>query len=162
MSIAFVGVGDMFAHPDIRRQDHIPVVAVNTIGEMGAGQALAYRRWDPDGCAHYASLCDDGLIQLGEVWLGGGDQGHALFFPTMEQPGSRSNLIDIERAVDDWAHTLTNSAGFYGYAWHVPQIGCGIGRLAWPDVASILVERLSGIDGHAFLLYGPDPTEVLS
>lgn len=155
MSVTFMGVGDMFAHPDIGRPDHIPVVATNTIGVMGAGQALAYSRWDEAGYEEYRYACLSGDHTVGKVLFIDGTWGDALCFPTMSQPGEQSWLPNIDAATVDWARLTGDLEP--GITWHVPMLGCGIGRLDWPDVAAVLVARLDGIEGHEFLLYGPDP-----
>jgi O-acetyl-ADP-ribose deacetylase (regulator of RNase III) len=117
------------------------VIPVNTVGVPGAGLAKSWAKKDPIARGIYESLCDKGLIKVGEVTtIRSGDQ-RWIMFPTKihwEQP---SVLEWIERGLIDLERNISN---FQSIA--IPALGCGLGGLQWREVKLLIEIHLSHVD----------------
>ncbi len=131
-----VVVGDMFGS-----SVQTLVNTVNTVGVMGKGVALEFKKRFPDMFEDYRQRCAAGLVRLGEPYLF-----HRLFpphilnFPTKQHWRGVSKLKDIvaglehvERHYQEWG--ITSLA--------VPPLGCGHGGLEWRVVGPTLYAHLS-------------------
>lgn len=143
---------DMF--PNCLDSTDWPIIATNTRGVMGAGQAGAYAQWDAYGKAQYVARCKQGHHRMGEVMLVKGEHGIAICLPTMERPGTRlPNGHHIRDALFDLTGKL-RAHQLRGLTIHVPQLGCGIGGLKWEDVRSAVISAaLLDLDND-YVLYG--------
>lgn len=143
--------------------DTIMVLAANCAGVMGAGQVKPYPKRDPAGYALYRKLCRiqplGSPITMGSVLPIGGDHGKSLIFPTMAKPGWPAQEHWIIEGCKDWARLLTEHGPWKPWTWLVPMLGCGIGGLDPERVTAILIEHLSPIPDHTFVLYGPQPKD---
>src|SRR5438876_2214863 len=81
------------------------VNTVNTVGVMGKGIALQFKRAYPKMFAAYAKAAKGGEIELGHVhvWLTGQLTGprYVINFPTKGHWRGKSHLPDIERGLED-------------------------------------------------------------
>lgn len=121
------------------------VCPVNTVGVMGAGLALAFKKRFPECEAPYKRLCLTRELErnhMGICRLQTGRQ--ILFCPTKRHWVNPSNLEWIRSSLkvirDDYAiHGITSLA--------IPAIGCGLGQLDWDtDVRPLIIEYLDPID----------------
>lgn len=129
--------GDIFATPQITHIVH----GVNLKGAFGAGIAGEIAKKYPEARADYRNALDSGkLTALGhfhETKLKNGLR--IIHAATQENPGADARLeavndaISCVRAVYGWRRNAVIA---------VPQIGCGIGGLAWADVKKIMEEYL--------------------
>jgi O-acetyl-ADP-ribose deacetylase (regulator of RNase III) len=131
------------------------VNAVNTVGVMGKGIALEFRKRFPDMYEDYAARCKARQVRLGQPylfkrllppWI--------LNFPTKDDWRSVSRLSDIvagleylERRYREWG--ITSLA--------VPSLGCGLGGLEWRVVGPTLYRYLGRFD-IPVALYAPHDT----
>lgn len=111
------------------------VNTVNTVGVMGKGLALQFRRAYPAMFQAYRKAALAGLVELGRmhVWPTGTAAGprFVINFPTKAHWRARSRLVDVERGLQDLVRVvreleITSVA--------VPPLGCGNGGLDWRDV----------------------------
>lgn len=131
-----VVVGDMFAS-----SAQALVNTVNTVGVMGKGVALEFKRRFPDMFEDYQRRCAAGLVRLGEPYIFHRLlPPHILNFPTKQHWRGVSKLRDIvtgleylEQHYQDWG--ITSIA--------VPPLGCGQGGLEWRVVGPTLYAHLS-------------------
>ena len=56
--------GNLFQSPA-----QVLVNTVNTVGVMGRGIALDFKRMFPDMYRQYRSLCKSGRFEIGQLWL---------------------------------------------------------------------------------------------
>ncbi len=134
-----VVVGDMFESPA-----QTLVNTVNTVGVMGKGVALEFKRRFPDMFEDYKHRCEHGDVRLGEPYLyRRPTPPHVLNFPTKGHWRAVSRLKDIvegleylERHYRDWG--ITSLA--------VPPLGCGQGGLDWSVVGPTLYQRLRRLE----------------
>lgn len=133
------------------------VNTVNTVGVMGKGIALQFRRAYPAMFKDYARAAKAGELELGcmHVWLTGAMSGPrtVINFPTKGHWRAGSKLGDIERGLDDLARVI-NEHGIRSIA--VPPLGCGNGGLDWAVVEPLIRSKLSGLTDVDVRLYAPD------
>jgi len=136
MSNVTVLVGDLF-----ESSAQTLTNTVNTVGVMGKGIALQFKRRFPDMYNDYVMRCEQGQVVLGRPylfkpliapWI--------LNFPTKEHWRSLSRLDAIRDGLDYLAeHHL--EWGIESLA--VPPLGCGEGGLEWRIVGPTLYRGLS-------------------
>jgi O-acetyl-ADP-ribose deacetylase (regulator of RNase III) len=137
------------------------VNAVNTVGVMGKGVALQFRRSFPDNYAAYRRACEHGDVTLGAMFVVDNGQltrpRFIINFPTKKHWRSRSKLDDIKTGLADLRDVLT-SRGITSVA--IPALGCGNGGLAWADVEPLIRDVLGDLPGVEVLLYPPQGTSA--
>lgn len=120
------------------------VNAVNCVGVMGKGIALAFRRRYPAMFADYVARCKDGRMRLGEPYLYRGESlPYILNFPTKNHWRSVAKLEDI---VAGLAYLEAHYRVWGITSLAVPALGCGAGQLAWDAVRPVLQEALGRLD----------------
>jgi len=121
---------------DLLRQDTDAVVnAVNTVGVMGKGLALAFKQRWPDNFKAYAAACKCEEIALGRMFVFDAGDGarprYIVNFPTKGHWRSASRIEDIDAGLADLV-VRVKRLGIRSIA--VPALGCGLGGLDWADV----------------------------
>ena len=138
------------------------VNATNTIGVMGGGIAKQFKDRFPKMFSHYQLACADGEHVVGEMlFYHDEDSGKIICnFPTMHFPGSRAKLQDIEDGLKDLRRAILTAMDSEFLptirSIAIPALGCGIGRLPWPDVEALIKQYLGDIIGLTVELYPPD------
>lgn len=132
------------------------VNTVNTVGIMGKGIALAFKKRYPRMFADYVERCERGDVVLGRPYVFPESDHLVLNFPTKGHWRAVSRLDDIiegltylEAHYRDWG--ITSLA--------VPPLGCGNGQLEWDVVGPTLVRHLSRLD-IPVELYAPAGSDV--
>ncbi len=123
------------------------VVPVNTVGVMGAGLAKAFaRRW-PELAREYTIKCVRGYLGIGTLffWVipaAKGPPRYVVCLPTKQNWRDPSRLEYVETGVRLFAELYDAfdiaSASF-------PQLGCGLGGLAWNQVKPRMEHHLAGL-----------------
>ncbi len=121
------------------------VNTVNTVGIMGKGIALQFKRAFPANFAAYAKACRRGQVALGEMFVY--DNGlerprWIVNFPTKGHWRSQSRLTDIDHGLGDLARVI-EECDITSVA--LPPLGCGNGGLDWRDVEPLIRRRLAGL-----------------
>ncbi|MBU2636839.1 MAG: macro domain-containing protein [Bacteroidetes bacterium] len=120
------------------------VNTVNTVGIMGKGLALEFKKRFPDMFQEYVQQCKKGDIKLGKPylyktllppWI--------LLFPTKENWRSVSKLSAIETGLE-YLKENYKKWGITSIA--VPPLGCGLGELEWNIVGRTLYHHLMELD----------------
>lgn len=139
--------GDMFAS-----DAQTLVNTVNTVGVMGKGVALEFKKRFPDMYEDYRERCARKEVRLGEPYLYKGlFPPCVLNFPTKDHWKSVSRLVDILRGLD---HLERNYRDWGVTSLACPPLGCGYGGLEWRVVGPTLYRRLSRLE-IPVLLYAP-------
>jgi len=119
------------------------VNTVNTVGVMGKGVALDFKRRFPDMFDDYVKRCEDRLVKLGEPylfrrlvppWI--------INFPTKEHWRAVSRLDDIVRGLE---HLTNHLREWEVESLAVPPLGCGNGQLEWDVVGPTLYRYLDAL-----------------
>lgn len=136
---------------DLLKGGHNLIVnAVNCVGVMGAGVAMAIRRAAGEEYFEcYKRACDDGALRLGglHVWDFRPARSYAIVnFPTMHVPGGtvnpaalRLSMLRLRDYIAQWSAEENVSLG-------IPALGCGIGDFQFHDLIPIVKHGLDGID----------------
>ncbi|MEU7994031.1 macro domain-containing protein [Micromonospora sp. NPDC049060] len=127
---------------------------VNTVGVMGKGLALAFKRAHPANFTAYRAACAAGTVRLGRMFVyDSGTPGrhrYVVNFPTKGHWRSPSRLADIESGLPDLVRVLRdNRIGSVA----VPALGCGNGGLDWADVRPLVETALAELPGVQVCLY---------
>lgn len=148
------------AHGNLLSADVDALVnTVNTVGVMGKGVALQFRRAYPEMFKDYASAVKAGEVQIGHmhVWPTGQMSGprYVVNFPTKKHWRGASTmeyivsgLTDLARVVEELK--ITSIA--------VPPLGCGNGGLDWHQVEPVIRRAFAGFGNVDVLLYPPGET----
>jgi O-acetyl-ADP-ribose deacetylase (regulator of RNase III) len=115
------------------------VNTVNTVGVMGKGLALQFKRAFPENFTTYARACRDGRVRPGHILaVPAGDGRWILNFPTKRHWRQPSRLEDIADGLDDLVRVI-EELGLRSIA--VPPLGCGNGRLPWTTVRPLILDK---------------------
>lgn len=132
------------------------VNTVNTVGVMGKGIALQFKRAFPGMFRDYAKAAKQGELQIGHmhVWSTGQMTGprFVINFPTKRHWRSPSRLVDIDRGLDDLV-TVIRDRGIRSVA--LPPLGCGQGGLDWREVEPLIRRKLGELDDVDIVIYPP-------
>lgn len=134
------------------------VNTVNTVGTMGKGLALQFKRAFPSMNADYERAVRAGEVQIGRmhVWRNDGLTGprYVVNFPTKRHWRSPSRLADIEAGLVDLRRVISDLS-IRSIA--VPPLGCGNGGLDWATVEPLIRGSLSDLSDVNVMVYAPAP-----
>lgn len=133
------------------------VNTVNTVGVMGKGIALQFKRAYPGNYHAYRAACASGEVRLGRMHVF--DTGHAgprrfiINFPTKDHWRSRSRLEDVASGLEALIsvvrdHDISSIA--------IPALGCGNGGLSWDNVRPMIEAAVARMHGVTALVYPPE------
>ena len=141
------------------------VNTVNTVGVMGKGIALQFKRAYQAMFKAYAKDAKAGAIHLGKmhVFETGAISGprFVINFPTKGHWKSPSRLSDIEAGLVDLVRVV-KTLGIASIA--IPPLGCGNGGLHWSEVYPLIVaalEELPETEAQVFVPTGPPPARAM-
>jgi len=133
------------------------VNTVNTVGVMGKGIALQFRRAYPAMYQEYTKAAKAGLVCLGHmsVWTNHetltGPR-YVINFPTKGHWKARSRLTDIKAGLVDLA-AVVRRLGITSIA--VPPLGCGNGGLDWAQVEPLIASTFAALPDVDVRVYPP-------
>ncbi len=111
---------------------------VNTVGVMGKGIALSFKKLYPAMFAEYQRLCGQKKLDIGKLFVYTTPNKIVVNFPTKThwRLPSRPEYIEAGLCafVAHYSDYGISSASF-------PQLGCGNGKLDWPTQVQPLMER---------------------
>ena len=114
------------------------VNTVNTVGVMGKGIAADFKKIYPKMFEEYKALCENGKLNIGELFLYKTSNKWVLNFPTKKHWKSPSTVEYIEKGLQKLIEQatklqLTDIA--------MPKLGCGNGGLDWEKQVKPIVEK---------------------
>lgn len=139
------------------------VNTVNTVGVMGKGVALQFKRAFPDNYEAYVKACERGEVQIGRIFVY--DRGllarprYIFNFPTKKHWRHPSRMAYVEEGLKDLVRVI-QELGVRSVA--LPPLGAGNGGLPWPEVRRRIQEALEPLEDVEILVYEPQATEVPS
>ncbi len=125
--------GDLFQSPA-----QVLVNTVNTVGVMGKGVALQFKRHFPEMYAKYRDLCEKGDFNIGSLWLYKTPNKWVLSFPTKRHWRQPSKLEYVESGMQEFVEKYS-SMGIHSIAF--PALGCGNGQLDFSTQVQPLMEK---------------------
>lgn len=132
------------------------VNAVNCVGVMGAGVALAFRRRFPENFRAYAAACRRNEVAPGRMFVfetgAESPPRYLVNFPTKRHWRDASRMEDIVAGLQSLREEVRARAiGSVA----LPALGCGLGGLPWPEVRAVIAEGLRGLEGARVTVYRP-------
>ena len=138
--------GDLFSSPA-----QVLVNTVNTVGVMGKGIALEFKKRYPEMFETYKKQCDKHNLTIGRLMLWYAPDHWILQFPTKEHWRNPSKLEYIEKGlmafVRKYADYNITSIAF-------PKLGCGKGELNWTDVKTVMEKYLKDLPIDVYIYLG--------
>ena len=125
--------GDLFQSPA-----QVLVNTVNTVGVMGKGVALEFKRLYPDMYKEYRRLCEQGQFEIGKLWLYKSPNKWVLNFPTKKHWRNPSKISYIEEGLKKFIESYTD-LDIHSVAF--PPLGCGNGQLDFESQVKPLMEK---------------------
>lgn len=134
---------------------------VNTVGVMGRGLALQFKRAFPDNFRAYAAACKAGEVAPGKMFIfETGRPTNPKFivnFPTKRHWRNKSRLEDIEAGLGALVSHLTR---LEIRSIAIPPLGCGLGGLPWSQVRPLIHEAFAKLAEVDVRIYEPAPTQA--
>ncbi|WP_043731190.1 type II toxin-antitoxin system antitoxin DNA ADP-ribosyl glycohydrolase DarG [Nocardia asiatica] len=146
-------------HGNLLRADVDALVnTVNTVGVMGKGIALQFKRAYPEMYKAYERAAKENAIRIGEmfVWETEALSGPRLIvnFPTKRHWRSPSRLEDIRSGLLD---LVTAIEKYQIRSIAIPPLGCGNGGLDWKEVAPLIWDALRPLEKSVDIrIYPPE------
>ncbi|MCM1295587.1 MAG: macro domain-containing protein [Muribaculaceae bacterium] len=141
-------IGDIFTSPA-----QVIVNTVNTVGVMGKGIALEYKKRYPRMFELYKTACEKKRLQIGKLMLVNEQDHLILLFPTKESWRLPSKIEYIEKGlktfVDKYTQNNITSIAF-------PKLGCGNGELSWDIVKPLMEKYLKDLPIDVYIYLGND------
>ena len=132
------------------------VNTVNTVGVMGKGLALSFKKRYPKMFEAYKKACDKHQLTIGKLMLYYAPDHWIMMFPTKESWRNPSKLEYLEaglnKFVTTYAEKKITSIAF-------PKLGCGNGELSWTDVKPIMEKYLKPLPITVYIYVGMDTTQ---
>jgi O-acetyl-ADP-ribose deacetylase (regulator of RNase III) len=132
------------------------VNTVNTVGVMGKGIALQFKRAYPENFKRYNAVCSSGEFDVGQMlvyetgWMT--NPKFIVNFPTKRHWRANSRIEDIKSGLTALRKVIVERK-IASIA--VPPLGCGNGGLKWSEVEPLITEALGSIPGVDVYVYAP-------
>lgn len=126
--------GDIFSSPA-----QVLVNTVNTVGVMGKGVALEFKKRYPEMFSAYERVCKAKQLEIGKLFLWKGPEKWVLMFPTKVHWRNPSKIEYIEAGLQKFSATYADK-GITSAAF--PRLGCGNGGLDWKQVQPLMEQYL--------------------
>lgn len=138
--------GDLFKSPA-----QVLVNTVNTVGVMGKGVALEFKKQYPLMFKKYQELCEAKRLNVGDLALYRAPNKWILLFPTKIHWRNPSKIEYIEKGlkcfVNGWDKYNIESIAF-------PKLGCGNGGLDWEIVKRLMEKYLKPLPIKIYIYIG--------
>ncbi len=125
--------GNLFQSPA-----QVLVNTVNTVGVMGKGVALEFKRLYPEMYKEYRKLCEQGQFEIGKLWLYKSPNKWVLNFPTKKHWRYPSKISYIEAGLKKFVESYID-LDIHSIAF--PPLGCGNGQLDFESQVRPLMEK---------------------
>ena len=124
--------GNLFQSPA-----QVLVNTVNTVGVMGKGIALEFKRLFPEMYRRYRDLCERGQLDIGMLWLYKTPNKWVLNFPTKRHWRHPSRVDYVQAGLKKFVESYPD-LGIHSIAF--PPLGCGNGQLDFESQVKPLME----------------------
>lgn len=138
---------------------------VNTVGVMGKGIALQFKKAFPENYEAYKKACDDGRVKTGQMFTVDRESltnpHYIINFPTKRHWKGPSKIEDIKNGLASLVDEV-KKLGIKSVA--VPPLGCGLGGLNWKQVFSLMQEAFAKAPDVEWMVFepsgAPEPKEM--
>lgn len=127
------------------------VNTVNTVGVMGKGIALQFKKRYPKMFEEYRKQCEKKRLTIGKLMIWYEADHTILLFPTKEHWRNPSKLEYIEKGLMAFSrryveYNITSIA--------FPKLGCGNGELNWEEVKPLMEKYLKNLPIDIYIYVG--------
>lgn len=124
---------------------HALVCPTNTVGTLGKGLALEFKRNYPSLNVPYQTACHSGMFEVYGMYVHEVPDSDRIIvcLPTKQHWRNPSKLEYVEQALFSLYRDYERR-GIQSIA--VPALGCGLGGLSWEDVYELIYKYLDPID----------------
>lgn len=143
--------GDIFQSPA-----QVIVNTVNTVGVMGKGLALSFKKRYPGMFEVYRKACERHQLTIGKLMLYYAPDHWILMFPTKENWRNPSKVEYIEAGLKKFVNTYADK-GITSIAF--PKLGCGNGELSWEVIKQVMERYLKPLPITIYIYVGMDTTK---
>jgi len=119
------------------------VNTINCVGAMGKGIALEFKKRYPDMFLKYKKLCNQGLIQIGKLWVYKAPDKWILNFPTKDHWKNNTEIQYLVMGLGKFMKTYKEK-GITSIAF--PLLGANNGGLDPKLVLDLMVNFLKECD----------------
>lgn len=133
------------------------VNTVNTIGVMGKGIALSFKKRYPGMFEVYKKACDKHQLTIGKLMLYYAPDHWILLFPTKENWRNPSKIEYLEAGLSKFVATYTEKR-ITSIAF--PKLGCGNGELPWTEVKPVMERYLKSLPIPVYIYIGINHIET--
>lgn len=132
------------------------VNTVNTVGVMGKGIALMFKKRFPKNMTEYAMACKSGEVQTGKMFVT--ETGESIGpkwvvnFPTKQHWRADSKMEWVTSGLDELRRFIIKN-NVKSIA--IPALGAGNGKLDWENVKPEIEQRLSDLENVDIIIYEP-------
>lgn len=144
--------GDIFSSPA-----QVLVNTVNTVGVMGKGLALSFKKRYPKMFDSYRKACEKHQFNIGKLMLYYAPDHWILLFPTKVNWRNPSKIEYLEEGLKKFVNTYSDK-GITSIAF--PKLGCGNGELSWNDVKPVMERYLKSLPITIYIYVGIDQTQT--
>ncbi len=129
------------------------VNTVNTVGVMGKGIALQFKKAYPNNYKAYSLACKNNEVVVGKMFVtidSNISSGEKLIinFPTKQHWRNPSEYVYIEDGLEDLINVIKRTQ-IKSIA--IPPLGAGNGGLKWEKVKNIIEDKLGKLDTEIFV-----------
>jgi O-acetyl-ADP-ribose deacetylase (regulator of RNase III) len=132
------------------------VNTVNTVGVMGKGLALQFKRRFPANFNAYAAACKRGEVEIGRMHVVETKEPtgprYIINFPTKKHWRDKSRLEYVHAGLNALGEEI-RARGIRSIA--VPPLGCGLGGLAWSDVEPMIERAVAALSDVRVVVFAP-------
>lgn len=130
------------------------VNTVNTVGVMGKGLALQFKKAFPDAFASYEQACKLGQVVVGQMHVVARLEPprYIINFPTKKHWKNPSRLEYVESGLRDLV-ALVRKLQLRSIA--IPPLGCGNGGLEWSEVRPLIERAFAELSDVRVVLFEP-------
>jgi O-acetyl-ADP-ribose deacetylase (regulator of RNase III) len=132
------------------------VNTVNTVGVMGKGIALQFKKAYPGLFREYLEACKTDRVKIGKMLIYQNspvsNPKFIINFPTKRHWSEKSDLKYIREGLKDLVDVII-SKNIQSIA--LPPLGCGYGGLNWVDVLPLIQHSFKNLPGIKVLVYPP-------
>lgn len=129
---------------------------VNTVGVMGKGLALQFKKAFPDNYRFYKRACDKNEVLIGRMFVYQRNSlinpRYIISFPTKKHWKEKSEISYVQDGLRYLVNVICENI-IKSIA--LPALGCGLGGLEWENVQKIINESLSGWSDVDILIFEP-------
>ena len=126
------------------------VNTVNSVGVMGKGLALQFKRSFPLMHCQYQRACRKAMVQIGRMWVFDTEYKTIINFPTKKHWRDPSQLQWIQLGLYDLVLSVY-IRGIESVA--IPPLGCGNGGLDWDVVRPLIAKAFEPLPDVKVFVY---------